>query len=194
MNPLTARHRREQMALRARVLLELRRVWPMLDPERLDETFPGWATAVGALVLKNRDLSAVLAGRYLRQVRAAAGISGPPPAPTVAALPAAVLMSSLAVTGPIAVKRGMSHGAGVQRAMEAAFVLSANSATRHVLNAGREAVMSSISEDPRAVGWRRVTSGRACEFCDSLQDTYPPGEGDFKAHDGCGCSAEPAYQ
>jgi hypothetical protein len=146
------------------------------------------------LVVANRNVSSALSARYLRLIRAAAGVPGQAPVVRAPVLPPAVLLSSLAVTGPVAVKKSMARGAGLRRAVDAAFVLSAGAITRHVLDAGRQTVMAAVAQDPQSVGWRRVASARACSFCDSLQDTYPPGEGDFKAHDGCACSAEPAYR
>lgn len=169
-------------------------MWPALDPNRLDETFPGWAAAVGAIVRQNRDISSALSMRYLRLIRAAAGVSGDVPAAAPRELPAPVLLSSLAVTGPVAIKKSMTAGRSLETATQAAFVMSSIAVARHVLNAGRETVMASLEQDDRAEGWQRVTSPRACEFCDSLDDIYPPGYGDFPAHDGCMCVAEPVYR
>lgn len=194
VNRATEVHRRQQLALRASAVRDLRRVWPSLDPARLDETFPGWFVAVAAIVGANRRTSAALSGRYLRQLRTAARMPGEPPAVTLRPLPSEVLVTSLGSTGPAVIKKATSRGESLNRATDAAFVLSSQSATRHILNAGRETVMASLSGDPRAEGWRRVTSGRECDWCDSLEDIYPPGYGDFQAHDGCACTAEPVYR
>lgn len=194
MDELTTEFRRRQVVLRALTVRELRRLWPALDPDRLDDTFFAWFSAVAPLVTDQRRLSVMLAWRYVQAVRAAAGVPGGAPVPVVPDLPAAVLMSSMAVTGPVAIKKAMARGEKVEKASVSAFTLSAGAVTRHILDAGRQAVTSSIEQDDRAVGWRRVTSPKACEFCDSLDDIYPPGYGDFKSHDHCMCSAEPAYK
>lgn len=194
MNELTARHRREQLAVRAAVLQALERVWASLDPEDLDDTFPGWATAVMAITAQNRALSAAVANRYVRQFRGAARIGGEAPVGVPRELPDAALLSSLGVTGPVAIKSATARGVTPEQAAVAAFVLSSGAVTRHVLNAGRETILSSLAKDAAAGGWRRVTSPRACEFCDSLDDIYPPGHGDFKSHDNCACTAEPVYR
>lgn len=193
MNPLTARERREQQRLRAAVVVALRRVWPSLDPERLDETFPGWAAAVAAIVARGRRSSSAIAGLYVRQLRASAGVGGFPPLPGPRPLPVPVLESSLGVTGPVSIKKAMTRGVPLDRAVDAAFAASALAATRHVLDAGRETVLASAAADDRVVEWRRVRSPRACEFCDNLDDIYSTGDLDFKAHDGCACSVEPVY-
>lgn len=192
-SPLAVAHRAQQVALRAVVLRELRRVWPSLDPERLDETFPGWVAAVAPLVASSRRASAALAARYVRALRASAGVPGAAPVVAVGELPPEVLLSSLGVTGPVAIKKAMTRGVPLEDAARNAFVLSAAAVSRHVLDAGRETILASARSDDRVEGWRRVTSPRACEFCDSLDDIYPPGSGDFKSHDGCACTVEPVY-
>lgn len=193
MNALTARHRREQLLIRRAVVRQLRRVWPSLDPDRLDETFPGWALAVAGIVRAGRLSASAAAAAYVRQLRAWAQVPGEAPLVGARPLPASVLLSSLGVTGPVAIKKSTARGVPVERASASAFVLSSLAVARHVLDAGRESVMAAVEQDDRAVGWHRVTSPKACEFCDSLDDIYPPGYGDFKAHDGCACSVEPVY-
>jgi hypothetical protein len=67
---------------------------------------------------------------------------------------------------------------------------------RHVLNAGRDTVLRSTRADPRARGWRRVTSGNPCPFCSMLAGrgaVYSKEGGDFGAHDHCSCSLAPSW-
>jgi hypothetical protein len=62
---------------------------------------------------------------------------------------------------------------------------------------GRETITSTVKADPRAVGYERVTSGSACDFCSMLADrgaVYGEASADFEAHDGCACGAEPVYR
>lgn len=197
MNPLTVSYRRQQAALRAVAVLALRRVWPALDPERLDDSFPGWAAAVTELVRTNRLTAAALAARYASSLRLDMGLPGLAPTVAVRPLPAAVLLSSLGVAGPVAIKSSMTRGVPLPQAVESAFVLSANSATRHILDAGRETLLASVQQDEQASGWRRVSSGRSCKFCNTLVgrgEVHSARTADFPAHDGCGCSIEPVYR
>lgn len=66
---------------------------------------------------------------------------------------------------------------------------------RIIADAGRNTIMRSSLEDPRAVGWQRIGSGE-CGFCAMLIDrgaVYSEAGADFGAHDHCNCSAAPAF-
>lgn len=194
MSEITLRYQRDSLALRNAVVAALLRVWPALDPERLDETFPGWAAAVAQIVASGRRGAAGIASEYVRQLRASQGLPGEIPPVQPRGLPVGVLASSLGVTGPVAIKKAMTRGVPIAKAVEDAFVLSTASATRHVLDAGREYVIEASAQDRRAVGWRWVSDGRPCKWCDQFAGQEFPATREFKSHDGCGCSAEPVYR
>jgi hypothetical protein len=190
--PLTETHRRAQLAIRARVLLDLKALWPAMDWEHLDRTYPAWATAVGAIVEQRRTDSANLAAAYLRAFRTAAGIPGRAPIVLADPVPAKQLATSLRVTAVYSAKSATARGVSADQAMAAAFVRSAGAITRMVLDGGRDTITSSLAADNRAAGWERVTDGDACAFCAELAGH--PSSSSFQAHDGCGCSAEPIYR
>jgi hypothetical protein len=195
-HPLTAEHRRQQLALRAATIRELHRLWPALDPVALDRTYPGWEAAVLRLVAANRRISVTLALRYLDRFRTGAGIRGPRPEPIVPPVPAQAVTTSLRVTTLVAIRAATGRGVPVETAAANAFVTSSGAATRHVLDGGREAVLAGVRQDPAARGWQRVTSGRTCDFCDMLAGrgaVYSAESADFASHDHCACSAEPVY-
>jgi hypothetical protein len=61
---LTEAHRQAQIALRAAFLQQFMQLWPLLDADRLDETSPGWVTAVMGIIRPYRQRSAELAVTY----------------------------------------------------------------------------------------------------------------------------------
>lgn len=190
--PLTQSHRRDQLALRARVLLELKALWPAMDWTNLDRTYPAWATAVGAIVAKHRATSTNLAADYLRAFRTAAGVPGTAKIVLAEPVPAGQLATVLKVTAVYSAKKATARGVSADRAMAAAFVTSSGAISRLVLGGGRDTITSTLAKDPRAAGYERVTSGNPCSFCSSLAGH--PSSTSFQAHDGCGCSAEPVYR
>lgn len=65
-----------------------------------------------------------------------------------------------------------------------------------IADAGRETVIGSIRQDPRAGGWSRATDGDACKFCRDIAGrgaVYSADTADFGSHDKCGCVAVPAF-
>lgn len=64
----------------------------------------------------------------------------------------------------------------------------------YAVNGARDAIAAAAVVDVAARGWRRVTSGNSCEFCNDLAtETHNSPGADFEAHDGCNCIAVPAF-
>lgn len=200
---LTEAHRLAQLRLRSASVRDLLRLWSALDPQRLDETFHGWSTAVDVLVQQRYGVSAGIAGRYFSAVRAEAiGVAAP--AMLGPGLPAKQRAITMLVSGPIAIKKltarlvttGLDPVAAAEQAAKQAFVLHSGAASRLILAGGRDTLLSSVRGDRRATGWQRVTSGNACDFCQMLEDrgsVYKDDTADFEAHNHCACSAEPEF-
>jgi len=179
----TRTFRSRQAALRALVEPQLVAAWALLDPERVDDTFPAWSAQAGALVVAHRTVSNAIGARYLREL----GV-------TVTAgrkLPADVLMSSLGVTGPTAIKKAMTAGKTLEHATAAAMALSSMSAVRHVMDGGREIVRASSVADRRVRGWQRVAAPGSCDWCSERSGQLIGDDSSFDDHDGCNCSPEP---
>ncbi len=188
MHPATRTFRSRQAALRALVEPQLATAWALLDPERVDDTFPAWSAQAGAIVVAHRAVSNAIAARYLREL-------GVTVAPSVR-LPAAVLLRSLEVTGPISIKQGMTAGKTIQLAAADALQATMGAATRHVLEGGNETVRASSVADRKVKGWQRVAAGNACAFCQDLAgrgEVYSEASADFSCHDNCACSVEPVF-
>lgn len=176
---------------------DLQRLWPAMDFTALDRTFPLWARAVGTLITQNRATSANLAAAYYRAFRFAEGITEPPSIIVAEPVPAEKLLVSLRVTALAGVKAAAAQGVLRDSAMANAFVRSSGAVTRLVLEGGRDTIRQTVAADPRAAGWQRVTSGRACDFCSMLASrggVYKETTADFHAHDHCGCTAQPVYR
>lgn len=191
---LTEAFRQQQLRLRAATVSDLIRLWPALDPTKLDSTYPAWATAVTALTQQNRAASAALAGQYLQAFRLVERIPDAPAPVLEMVAPAGQVQTSLYVTSLVAVKTSMLAGQPLDAAMRNALVQSSGAVSRLVLNGGRDTILSSLQADDRSRGWERVTSGNACSFCAMLAGrVYPPSTQDFACHDHCSCTLEPVY-
>lgn len=60
----------------------------------------------------------------------------------------------------------------------------------------RDTILENRRRDPSAVGWRRVTSGKSCKFCQMLADrgaVYSADTARFAAHTTCHCTAQPVF-
>lgn len=191
---LTQVHRRQQLALRKVTLAEMQKLWPALDWQNLDSTYPVLAASVAEMVAKHRRTSAGLAAAYLRAFRAASGHGGdvrvviPPP------LVVEQFHSSLHPLSVAAVKTAATNGAPVDVAMGNALTRSSGAMARLVMDAGRQTVTQTIQVDDKAQGWRRILGGGGCDFCQKLAGrVYPRDNADFDAHGHCACTSEPVY-
>lgn len=194
---LTEAHRVAQARLGAQAVADLRTLWPLLDPADLDATFPRWLRAVLPAVQRQRSASAALAANYYRAFQTIESDLAAAFTP-VLARPAVVdaVTGAMVITGPASIKRALTRGDGLARAVRTAEALSSAAGQYHVLQGGRETISRTVASDPAALGWARTTSGRCCAFCAVLSSrgyVYSEETVDFEAHPGCSCSAEPTF-
>ena len=67
---------------------------------------------------------------------------------------------------------------------------------RIVSDVDRQTVAQSSIADPKARGWQREVSAKACEFCIMLAGrgaVFSESTADFESHDACSCSASPNF-
>lgn len=167
----------------------------ILNPTALDDTFEAWLAVVLPIIAASRRVSARMAAAYLTAARSSAVGLDPNFTPLLAAeVPVDALRTSLLVTGPLSIKAAMTRGVFLDRAADVAEARSAAVAMRYTLAGGRETITATTRADSRAVGWERVASGKACQFCSSLAGKHMTDDDVFEAHDGCACSAEPVYR
>jgi hypothetical protein len=95
----------------------------------------------------------------------------------------------------VSIKDAMTRGVQLAQASETAIAKMAGAAGRHTLDGGRETIREAIKSDPRAKGYRRVTSANCCHFCAMLAARGVDGLSSdaFEAHDNCRCSSEIGY-
>jgi hypothetical protein len=196
MDRLTQLHRARQLALRQATEAQLERIWPALDWARLDATYPRFAAEVAVLVRQNRLTSSGLTAAYLRAYRRAQGVAGEARPILAPALLVDQFNASLRSTSVVVAKQAASRGVSGDVAMANALTQVQGSMSRMVLSAGRDTFMNTIESDTKAVGWQRVLGGGGCDFCKMLAGrgaVYTQASVTFRAHDHCGCTAEPVY-
>ncbi|MGE3811517.1 MAG: hypothetical protein AB7I24_08200 [Candidatus Nanopelagicales bacterium] len=194
---LTNAYRSQQQTLVRGVQARVVELWPLLDLRRLDATQDAWVQVVTDLVAAGRALSAQQAEPYLALYRAAEGATGPAPVLQQQPAPLDAIATSIRVTGPIAVKAGISQGLQLGAAGDNALVQVLGAVARHTLDGGRGQIVAGVTADRQALGWARVTSGRPCAFCAMLASRGPvyrsQASADFQPHDHCSCTPEAIY-
>lgn len=195
MKALTAAYRRESLKLRAGTIRSMQAVWPALDWNRLDDTFPAWLAATSGLVERDHAKAAQMAGLYVEALRRAEKAAGSAEVVTATLGPERV-STALRVTSLVALKRSATAGVPATTAKAHAFVQASGAATRLVLDGGRDTIRETLASDPEAAGWTRVIGGQGCSFCMMLAGrgaVYSADTADFASHDHCMCMAEPVF-
>jgi hypothetical protein len=194
---LAQNYRNLTLQLRAQTVRDFLKLWPAIDWRNLKGTYSAWLGAAALLVERDRQVSHLLATHYLSTARAAAGVPGQPPRIPLEPLARDAFEVSMATTALEQVLNGLRAGRPLAQASDVGFVTASGSASRYVLNAGRETIMKAAATDRRFERWERVTSSSACKFCRDLA-----GRGavyrsevtaEFHAHDACVCSADVVY-
>lgn len=176
----------------------------LANPAKIDASWPALRSILASTILQARTESAQLARSAYLQAREDAGIPDGlyvPPEPP--ALEMSRLEAALDVTGPVEFKRAIAAGKTEQQAIDASAVRMSGSASYLALEGGRDVMQGSISHDPRASGYSRVTDSKPCAWCAMLASRGPvyktaqsagdPRQGGSRYHDHCSCQAWPAF-
>lgn len=195
---LTEAHRLAQLRLGALTIRQLQALFRLLDPDDLDGSFEDWLTTIVTVIQAQRATSARLAAAFLVEHRQLALPDAERLTPVLAAAadPKAIAVSML-VTGPISIRSNLARRVDIGKALDIAKARTAAAGMRHALNGGRDTITSTIAADKRTLGYQRVTSAKACDFCSMLASrgaVYGAESATFEAHDGCSCAAEPVYR
>lgn len=192
---LTELHRQAQLALRAALVTDVLRLWPMFDVDDIGASWAALEPALLAMVLAYGNMSAGLAGGYYEEFRSAEGIAGVPTPRMAGPASADELVGTLRLVGPTSARQ--LAAAGRTDVIEVTFSNVAGETSRQVLNQGRGTIEESVAADAKALGWSRVTDSKPCAFCRMLAGRGPvyrsQKAGAFRAHGHCGCSLEPVY-
>lgn len=189
----------------------IRRLFDVADPGR---SWPGVRTAVAGLIEAGRRDATGLAVDFYRHSRAAAvphpqipdrDLDLPEPAPVTAAR----MDATVDATGIGSYRRAVRAGQLRELAADTMAVTLTGSAQYLAQEAARETIRDAVAADADAIGWMRVTDADPCSWCAMLasrgpvyrsaqtagrgQDTRFDGDGQFKWHNHCGCTAVPVF-
>lgn len=194
---LSEAHRVAQLKVAHDTIRTVSASWTLLDPTDLDRTFVRWFDAILPAIEGHRATSARIAANYLKTSKQFALGPAAKVVPVLALeVPREAVTTSLLVTGPLSIKRAMTRGIQLATAVNTAEGASASTAMRFALDGGRQTIVDTVNTDRQARGWMRETSGKPCDFCEMLAGrgaVYTEATVDFAAHDGCSCSAAPAW-
>ena len=199
------RFRRTQALLAAQMARQVLRVWrDLMNPAKVDASWPAVRAALMPIVQQAREQSADLARAAYMDARRAAGVPDggfDPEGPLQLAIDR--LEASLDVTGPVEFKKAIAAGKTPQQAMDAAAVRMVGSTQFLALEGGRSVMNQSVDADEMATGWSRVTDSDPCAWCAMLASRGPvyksaktagdPRQGGNTYHDHCSCQAWPAF-
>jgi hypothetical protein len=197
---LTEAHRLAQVEISAETQADVLAIFRgMLDPVRLDATFPEYARQATLVAERDHRRSTALATAYLETFREAEGARRPLDIRQADGLLQEQTLTSLLVTGPVEIKRATRQtGGDLEKATERGLVATLGAVKRLALQGSRDTIVSSINADPEALGVSRVTDGQPCYFCAMLAGrgaVYKSEEtASFNPHDGCGCQPEAVFR
>ena len=119
------------------------------------------------------------------------------------------LDENLNVTGIASYQKALRAGQTEDQAVDTMAVNMAGTATRLALEGAREVIRDAAEADKDAIGWIRVPDADPCSWCAMLasrgavyrsaetagrgKNARFDGEGLFKWHDHCGCTAVPVF-
>lgn len=195
MSSATWKLRSDQMQMRARMTRSLSRLWPTLDFDRLDATYPGWAFSVEQMVRHYEQESMDRALEYLDTLYAQRGVTRPTvELPTI---PAEQIDAALHSKSVAALKSATRVGKRYETALSSSFAASSQAMVRLVRDSSRDTIRVTSLADDTFGGWRRIGTGTTCAFCTMLisrDAVYTEGSVRFASHDNCNCEVEPADQ
>jgi hypothetical protein len=197
---LTALQRRQQLSLRATIVKEVTRLFPMWDP-RDEASYKRFEDQMVRLTQAGAQKSAQMAAAYYELFRA---VDAPPDVVksvmevVMAKLPPEEqIRASVAATARGGVYRAFGAGKSYAEAMDNGLVSVSGAVSRLSLNGGRDTIVETARSDRAALGWARVTGDDPCAFCAMLASrgpVYSEASVGFEAHDHCSCDAEPSYE
>jgi hypothetical protein len=172
-------------------------IWQALNLRDVRQSWPALRTALAALIRDRSGQAAMLGTGYYQQARQAAGIPGRPPLVHVPPPPEPQITATLDSMGPWNLLGKIKQGQQVATANENTSVQLAGAAQRLITNGARQAVLTSVEADAKAVAWMRVTSSNPCAFCSMLASRGAVYRNEknagFEAHSHCACIAAPLF-
>lgn len=183
-------------------MVDVAKLWPLLDRKNVAATFPGWLEAMKSLTRLYHRESSASAGQFYRQSREIATLS-PAPDSLVRLSPEPDeewLDKAYRYSGPGMLSRDTARP-------NTALTTTLGTAARIAQDGGRTTTLDTVAADPVAVGWYRSPGPTPCYFCAMLasrgivyhadsfdrSDARFHGAGEFKVHNHCACTVQPAF-
>jgi hypothetical protein len=173
----------------------LRALFASLAGASPDEIRDALMEVVPMLAETYGDMASALAMDFYESVREEAdvrrGFSAEP-----AALPGSARYEALVRWGVDPLFHPDAHDLSGTTATGLALSLLDGGLQKIVSNVSRETVVLNSDRDPAAAGWRRIARPDGCRFCRMLAArgaVYKRSGVRFASHDGCHCSAAPAF-
>ena len=205
----TDTYRRQQAQITAVLSRDLVRLLrAVFKPANPGPSWQATRTAVAAMIAQQHARSAQLGVEFYRSQRRAAGLGTFTPQ-LPAALPDEQVLRTVDVTGIGTFQRSLRAGATPSQAVDRTAVTLSGSASRLALDGGRSVVVTAVQDDDAAIGWLRITDADPCPWClmmasrgavyhsaasaGAAKNSEFIGDGNFKWHDHCGCTAVPVF-
>jgi hypothetical protein len=189
----------QQAYLAMAVVREVLAIWSQLNLRDVRSSWPVLRAALAQEIRSQYVLSAQQANSYFLQSRSAAGVMTPPPDLAVPPPPVQELITAVTdSTGPYRLLASIkSASLPLEQAVQNTGVVLAGASTRLVLNGGRQAILSAVQADQKAIAWMRVTAANPCAWCAMLASRgavyRSEASAGFSAHGHCRCTAAPVF-
>jgi hypothetical protein len=199
VEPIAAQHAERQVTLARRTATELGRLWRLIDPRRITESWGSLLPQAVAVLSTSQATAAAAAGTYVDDALEAQGA-----APAVAGRIAVDAFAGIASDGrPLAslllqpsftALREVGKGATPARAL-AMGRFSLDMITRtQVADAGRIAVGTAIAARPEVRRYVRMVVGKTCARCLILAGKTYQWNAGFRRHPRCDCRHVPVIE
>jgi hypothetical protein len=188
-------YRSRQFAIANHAQTGIQNLWQhYIDPRHFADSWNALRPTLFGLISQQYDVSAANAANFYQNARVTAGLD-------YLHLPGTDLDSQYAERVMESMGPGtFFHQAKELDSEEASQIASRavqGAGTRLVLQGSRNTITKSAINDPNARGWERVIEPGACAFCAMLAGrggVYTSESVKFRAHDHCGCLAEPVFE
>lgn len=191
--------RRVQADIRRKLLADAAKAWPLLNPQRLNESWPGWLRVMTALLRSYHGQTAAAASAYYRAERLRTVGEAPLSVVKLADPPSDEwLTRALGYAAPYRIDRFVEQGFREDQAVAKVLPMVLGTAERVVLDGQRTTILDSVEQDTGAdARWYRLTDADPCGFCALLasrgavfrsEDTAS-----FETHNSCGCTAAVSF-
>lgn len=193
-NPEVQSHYLTQLGLTTALFAALRRLWPTLEPDRLQKTYPTFVRGAAAVTGRYSQAAVSLNADFYDAMREQAGLGSRFSVPVIEPLAGPQIEAYLKkATADFLAEAEVETAKiveSIQREADATM-------QKVVMDAGRNELIAAIEGDREAHGWARVTKPGACAFCLMLATRGPvylaKQTASFEAHKSCHCTVQPLF-